>query len=287
MEIILMPLINGLSQAMLLFLIASGLTLVFGVLGILNFSHGAFFMLGAYFGYSMIQGTAVSPWLFFFIVILSGIVVSVIGALIEVLVLKRLYKVDEILSLLATFAVLLILQGLVHEIWGASYLSVSFPQGLEGSINLGGMNVPAYSIVIIGAGFLVAALLWLLVQKTSFGKLIRASAEDSKMTNALGVNVPLIFTGVFILGAFLAGAAGMIAAPSTILTPMLSMTFIIQAFGVVIVGGLGNIFGAFIAALVLGLIDSYLTTFVPIFTGVAFFVGMVFILLIKPKGILS
>jgi branched-chain amino acid transport system permease protein len=281
------PFINGLSQAMLLFLVASGLTLVFGVLRILNFSHGAFFMLGAYIGFSISKGEMVAPWLFFLIVLASGIIVAIIGAVVELTILRRIYKFDEIFSLIATFAVLLILQGIVHQIWGASYLSVNFPLGLGNGIELLGMTIPLYYLVIIGIGLLVAFLLWLLIQKTSIGTLIRASAEDSIMTNALGVNVPIIYTCVFVIAALLAGITGLISAPTTVLTPTLAMTFIIQAFGVVVVGGLGSIPGAFLAAILLSLIDSYLTAFVPFLAGISFFLGMVIILLLKPKGILS
>jgi branched-chain amino acid transport system permease protein len=287
MSTVILPLVNGLSQAMLLFLIASGLTLVFGVLGILNFSHGALFMMGAYVGYSLIQDKAFPLWLFILIVLLSGVAVGILGALIEILVLRRIYHVDEIFILLATFSLLLILQGTVHQIWGATYLSVNFPQGFGGGINIGDMTIPSYSLFIILVGFLVAAILWFVIQKTSIGKLIRASAEDSKMTSALGVNVPVIFTIVFVVGSFLAGMAGLIAAPSNVLTPSLAITFIIKAFGAVIVGGLGSIQGAFIASIILSLFDSYLTDFVPFIAGSAFFVGMIIILLVKPKGIFT
>jgi branched-chain amino acid transport system permease protein len=287
MEVVLGPLVNGLSQAMLLFLVASGLTLVFGVLGILNFSHGAFFMLGAYIGFSLTNGEILPPWLYFIFVLFSGIVVAVIGALVELTVLRRMYKVDEIFSLIATFAVLLILQGIVHQVWGASYLSIGFPKGLGGGVDFLGITIPLYYLVIIFIGLLVAFLLWLFIQKTSFGTLIRASAGDLLMTNALGVNVPVIYTAVFVIAAFLAGMAGLISAPFSVLTPSLAMTFIIPAFGVVVVGGLGSISGAFIAAVVLALIDSYLTAFVPFLAGISFFIGMVAILLWKPKGILS
>ncbi|MED4584607.1 branched-chain amino acid ABC transporter permease [Brevibacillus choshinensis] len=287
MSAVLLPLVNGLSQAMLLFLIASGLTLVFGVLGILNFSHGAFFMIGAYVGYSLIQGQDLSIGYFFLVVVLAGIAVGLLGMLIEVIVLRRIYKVDEIFALIATFAVLLILEGGAHQIWGANYLSVSFPQGLEGGLNLFDMVIPAYSITVIVIGLVIGAIIYFTLQKTSFGKLIRAAAADAKMTNALGVNVPMIYTSVFIAGAFLAGVAGLIAAPTTVLTPTLGMTFIIQAFGAVVVGGLGSIPGALVASVVLSLIDSYLTSFVPSFAGVAFFFGMVIMLMIKPKGILA
>jgi branched-chain amino acid transport system permease protein len=287
MATILSPFVNGLSQAMLLFLVASGLTLVFGVLRILNFSHGAFFMLGAYIGFSITKGAMIAPWLYFLIVLVAGIIVAVLAAFIELTVLRRIYKVDEIFSLIATFAVLLILQGVVHQIWGAAYLSVNFPKGLGGGVDFLGMTIPLYYLIIIGIGFLVAFLLWVFIQKTSVGTLIRASAEDSIMTNALGVNVPIIYTSVFVISAFLAGIAGLISAPSTVLTPTLAMTFIIQAFGVVVVGGLGSIPGAFLAAIILSLIDSYLTAFVPLLAGVSFFIGMIVILLWKPKGLLA
>lgn len=271
MTTILLPLINGLSQGMLLFLIASGLTLIFGVLGILNFSHGALFMIGAYVGYSLTKGAIISPVVFILVTLASGIAVAVLGGIVETFILRRIYKVEEIFALIATFAILLILEGATHLVWGGSYLTVSHPQGLESGFTFMDMVIPTYSIVVVITGVIVAGSLFFIIQKTSFGKLIRAAAADYKMTNALGVNVPLIFTSVFMFGAFLAGIAGVISAPTTVLTPGLAMTFIIQAFGVVVVGGLGSIPGALLAALLLSVIDSYVTSFVPFLAGVAFF----------------
>lgn len=281
--------INGLVWAMAVFLVASGLTLVFGILHILNFSHGGFVMIGAYLAFTMMNlltGT-IGMAVFLAIAVVCAVAMGAMGYVVDRVVFKRLKGVDDSYSLIATYAVLLLSEGVVKTIWGPNFASVRPPAGFEGALFLGDLIIPSYPLFVIGAGIVVYLVLDHWLHRTSSGKVMKSVALDPWMASLLGINVTAIFTIAVIAGFALAGLAGALLAPNQSLSPMLGGTYIIQAFGVIIVGGIGNVSGAFLAAILLGLIDAFGTVFVPEFPGVFFFIAVAAIILFRPQGLLS
>ncbi len=280
--------IAGVGDGFLLFLIASGLTLIFGVMRILNFSHGAYFMLGAYFTYQAVasSGLVTLPLALFAVIVAGGsVLVGVVGMVTERLLFRRIYRLEPIASLLGTFGLLLVIEGAAEAIWGVSPMSVPFPTLVGKSVVVGGVRVATYSMVLVGIGILVAIGLWLLLWRTSFGERARAVAEDRYMCELTGMNTAVVSTAVFGIGTVLAGLGGALATPLLALTPEVATAFIIEAFAIVIVGGLGSISGALIAAIGFGIADSLAITYYPPLSGVIFFILMFVILLIRPQGL--
>ena len=284
---ILLPLTNGLAFSSVLFISASGLTMVYGILRIVNFSHTAFLMLGAFLAFTISRGATIPLVYFLLLIVGVGILVGLLGAFIEVFILRRIYENAHLYSFVTTFAILLIIEGGIQLIWGVNPLSVEYPEGWDTALRVSDIFLPKYSILVMVAGPVLALGLWFFLGATSAGRTIRAAADDMLMTDALGYKVPWIYTGVFSLGVFLAGVAGGIMAPFTALTPDMGIKTIIEAFAVVIVGGIGRIGGAALAALILGVADSFLTVYVPVLTGITFFVAMAVVLLIRPKGLVE
>lgn len=282
---ILLPVFNGISQGMVLFLVASGLTLVFGVMGVLNFAHGAFFALGGYLTYQLAAGNQHSALVLFGLILLGAVIVGVLGLVAEVLVFRRLYQVSEINSLLGTYALLLMMQGLIRERWGVNPVSQPQSAVLNKVVNVLGVGVPIYDIVLAVIGFAIAAGLWYIVQRTEYGRVLRATSRDRVMSRALGINVPLVFTVTFVAGAFLAGIGGGLVAPLISVSPDLAVSFIIQAFIVVIIGGLGSIPGAFAAALLLGLLNAFMVSYAPALADFSLYMAMAVFLLARPAGL--
>jgi len=286
MNELLLPLVNGLAAGALLFMVAAGLTLLFGVMGVVNFAHGNFVMLGAYLLFAL-TGGPLGLLAFAGLAVVAALATGAGGALTERLVIRRIYGSGELYVVLATYAVLLLVQGLVEEIWGLRPVSVALPSVLRGGVSLGGVTVPVYALAVLVSGLLVALLLWLLLSRSELGRQIRAAAEDRTTTQALGINVPLLYTIVFTLSIFLAGLAGAMLAGNTALTPGLGVEYVIGAFAVVVVGGLGSIPGALLGALVLGVADSAIAYYVPVLTGITFYVAMALVLIIRPHGLLG
>lgn len=281
MEILLLNALNGLSWGMLLFLIAVGLTTVFGVMGVLNFAHGSLFMLGAYLCMQSMQlfdsfwfGLAVGPPC-----------VVVLGVLVEKYLLKRIYDRDIPYQLLLTFAILLILDDSVRMIWGSGYYVVEPPLLLGGVVTLFGQDYPVYRLFLIVAGPVVGIALWSFFHFTRWGKTVRAASFDNIMAEGVGINVPLIYTGVFALGTWLAALGGALAAPLQSLNPSMGEKIIIQSFIVVVVGGMGSFPGAFAGALLLGMLESFGTVFAGRMQMALPFVLLALILLFKPNGL--
>jgi branched-chain amino acid transport system permease protein len=272
----------GLSLSMYLWLLAAGLTLVFGVLGVLNFAHGSLFMLGAYAAFTFYGKIGLNFWLS---IGLSLISVGIIGAILERFFIRRIYEIDLPYQLILTFGFILIFDDLVKILWGGVAMIPPMPVFLEGSVSVLGRPYPVYNIFIIFAGVAVAFLLWLILEKTWWGRMIRASASDREMASAIGVNIPLLFTTVFVLAAMLAALGGALGTPVRVVAPGIGTAMIIQAFVITVIGGLGNLKGAFVGALIVGVLTSFGILLFPVFELFIIFVVMAVVLLVKPEGL--
>jgi branched-chain amino acid transport system permease protein len=253
--------ITGIAIGMPLFLTASGLTLIYGVMRVLNFAHGGLFMLGAYAAATYMLGAA--PGGFVAAVPVAAIAVAALGIVIERLVFRRLYDSDEVVGLLASYALLLLLIGIAQLVWGVDPLSVPIPAALSKAIQHGPIVLGDYYVLLIASGAVVAVALWLIVERTAFGRAIRATAFDRQMAAALGVPVRRVGAGVFGLGAALAGLAGALQSPLVAVDASLAFSFIVQAFAVVLIGGLGSVVGSLVGAVVLGLIEAMVVSYAP------------------------
>jgi branched-chain amino acid transport system permease protein len=275
--------------AMAVFLVAAGLTLIFGILHILNFSHGGFVMIGAYLTYTLINQTSGPTGIFVFlaVAVLCAAVVGVLGYVIDRTVFERLKAVDDSYSLIATYAMLILCEGGVKLVWGPHFIALPPPAGLDGALLLGDLVIPSYSLFVILSGIVVFLVLDFWIHRTRSGKVMQSVALDPWMANVLGININAMFTTAVVAGFALAGLAGGLLAPNQSLSPGLGGTYIIQAFGVIIVGGIGNVRGAFIAALVLGMIDAFGTVYVPEYPGIFFYIAVAGILMYRPQGLLS
>lgn len=282
LDFILIQALNGLAAASSMFLVAAGLSLIFGVTRLVNFAHGSLYMLGAYGAYSLSGVTGFWPAL-----ILAALAVGLAGALLEMLVLRRIYGAHELFQLLATFGAVLAVQDLVLIAWGPEDLLGPRAPGLRGAVAVMGGAVPAYDLFLIALGPLVLALLWLLLRRTRWGVLVRAATADREMVAALGVNQSWLFTGVFFLGALLAGLGGALQLPRTAIQHGMDMTVIVEAFAVVVIGGLGSVPGAFLASLLIGELNAFGILLFPKATLVLTFLAMALVLVVRPQGLLG
>src|SRR5262245_52912189 len=236
MSLLALQLLNGLADAMFLFLVASGLTLIFGVTRIVNFAHGSFYMLAAYATYTLASALPLGPAAFYAAALAAALAVALVGALVEVALLRRVYHAPELYQLLLTFALVLVISDLVRLGWGADNKTGPEAPGLRGSVSLLGQLFPSYDLAMIAVGPLVALALWLVFHRTRWGVLIRAASQDREMVAALGVDQSRLFTGVFALGSFLAGLAGALEVPRVALTTVMDQRVIVEAFAVVVIG---------------------------------------------------
>jgi len=277
--------ISGLSMAMLIFLVASGLTLIFGIVNVFNFAHGSFYLLGTYFAYQIIQ-----MFNNFWVGLVAGIVgAGVIGMIMEFFFLRRIYGRAEEgpFQILMTYSFILILDDAVKFVWGPEYKTIPKPDSLLGSINLGSVVLPAYNIFIIVVGFVIVLFAWYFLTKTETGKKVQASSLDREMLGLLGTNVPMIMTAVFGVATAMGGLAGVMAAPLRTVTPGAGVEVIIDSLIVVVIGGFGNFWGALIGALIIGEVISFGILWMPELATVLTFVVMIVVLIVKPEGLLS
>lgn len=277
-------LIIGLSLGSRLFLIAVGLSLIFGVLGVLNFAHGAFYMIGAYVALAVTNNLIDNFWL---AVIAGALAVGLIGALIEVGTIRPLYGrvEDELDQLIVTFGFVLIIHEAVRFVWGSQPYSMAPPDSLNFSMVVAGSTFSAYRLFVIVAAFVVMGSLWLFITKTYFGSLVRGTSSDREMASMLGVDVPRLYTAVFFLGSFLAGLGGALAAPMQSVSPALGDQVIIDAFIIVVIGGLGSLSGAFVGAMFVGILQSIGPQFIAAGHIAIPFVAMVLVLIFRPEGL--
>jgi branched-subunit amino acid ABC-type transport system permease component len=279
-------LLSAITQAAVLSVIASGLTLVFGSIKVINFAHGSLYMLGAYLCYTLVSLFAATGGTSFWLaLILVPIALALVGGIIEVLLLRRIYLEEHALQLLLTFGLVYVLGDVVKIFWGTDVKSVSRPDFLAGVIQFSGAYLPLYNLLLILLAVVVFLGLWIVLYKTKVGWLIRASSADPETANALGVNVPLLFTLVFMLGAFLDGLGGAAAAPISAAALGMDVEIIILCFIVVIIGGPGSLLGAIVAALLIGVVDSFGILILPEFTMAFTYVLMAVVMILRPSGL--
>jgi branched-chain amino acid transport system permease protein len=277
--------ITGLASAASLFLIAVGLSIVFGVTRVVNFAHGSLYMLGAYLAFSFTAAFGDTFFGYLAAILLAAVVVGGLGAVMETSLLRRIYRAPELFQLLATFGVVLVVQDLTRMIWGADDLFAPRMPGLDGAINIFGHAVPEYDLFLIATAFVVLGGLWLLFRHTRFGVLVRAATEDREMVAALGIDQRWLFTGAFILGAALAGLGGALQIPRQAASLSMDLNIIVDAFVVVVVGGMGSIMGAFVAAVLISELLAFGVVIFPQITLVLIFAVMAVTLVLKPSGL--
>ena len=276
---------GGLKIGMLLFLVASGLTLVFGVLGVINFAHGALYMLGAYFSWQLMSITGH----FGLSVILGALGVGIFGILFERILISRVYNAELLVQILLCYSVILILDDLVMIIWGDEFLSgLGVPELFQvPPLFIFDAIIPPFHLAIVAMSFIVGIILWFIMTKTRFGRLARAAAVNPKMLEALGVNINLLRAGVFMLGSFLAGLGGALAASVGSVVSGMGNSIIIESFIVTVIGGMGSISGAFLASLIIGMARSFGAVAMPLFTDGLMFMIMVLVLILRPQGLMG
>ena len=275
---LLLGLVNGSFYAML----SLGLAVIFGLLGVVNFAHGALYMIGAYVAWFSMDRWGVSYW---WALLLGPLVVGLLGAVLERTLLKRLYKLDPLYGLLLTFGLALIFQGVFQQYYGSSGQAYSAPEALSGATNLGFMFLPNYRGWVVLVSLAVCLGTWFLIERTQLGALLRAGTENPALVQAFGVNVPLMVTLTYAAGAGLAGLAGVLAAPVIQVTPLMGSNLIIVVFAVVVIGGMGSIVGSIITGLALGLVEGLTRVFYPQASSIVVFVIMAIVLMIRPAGL--
>ncbi len=275
---LLLGLVNGAFYAML----SLGLAVIFGLLGIVNFAHGALYMLGAFAAWIMMDVLAVNYWA---ALVLAPLTVGVLGVVIERLFLKHLYKLDPLYGLLLTFGLSLIAEGIFRELYGVSGQSYPVPELLQGATNLGFMVLPNYRAWVVLVSLVICLGTWYLIERTRLGAYLRAGTENAPLVQAFGINVPLMVMLTYGAGAALAALAGVLAAPIIQVNPLMGSNLIIVVFAVVVIGGMGSILGSVITGLSLGIIEGLTRVFYPEASNIVVFVIMVLVLMVKPAGL--
>jgi len=282
-----MQLLSGLSGGMLIYLIAVGLSLIFGTLRVLNLAHGAIYMLGAYLCVWLTSSFEQIPGMFWWAVLIGPILVALFGGLVEVVLLRRIYGWHFMYQFIITFGLILIISDLVRLLWGDGFHSINYPWPLKGAIKVAGGTFPLYNLFLVMAGVSIFFGLQALLHYTKLGKVIRGVTYNREIMSVLGENVPGIYTVVFMLGCWLGGLGGALATPLVTVTLGMDITVIIQSFIVVVIGGLGSLGGAFIGALILGLLDSFGIIFLPQLAIAFGFILMAAVLIVRPYGLMG
>lgn len=277
--------LSALTDAGSLFVAAAGLTLVFGALRIINIAHGSFYAYGA-FGVTTVAGAA-GGGRFWLALVAVPLAVALLGAAVELTVLRRVYSRDHLVQLVATYALFLIFADLALRLWGSQARSVPVPSALSGSVTIGGGQFPRYDLFVIAAAVVVGLALWAVLQRTPTGWRIRAAVEDQELLASAGSNVPLLFTTVFTMGALLAGLGGVLAAPLQSVSPGLDASILIAAFIVSVIGGLGSVAGAAIGAVIIALFNTAGVLWAPSWEPAFIYLAMITVLALRPWGLLG
>jgi branched-chain amino acid transport system permease protein len=275
---LMLGLINGAFYAML----SLGLALIFGMLNIINFAHGALYMMGAFTAYLLLENFGIGYWP---ALIIAPVLVGIFGMIVERLMLKPLYKLDHLYGLLLTFGLALILEGVFRDLYGVSGIPYAVPPQLAGAHNLGFMVLPIYRGWVVVASLAICIATWLLIEKTQLGSYLRAATENPQLVQAFGINVPAMITLTYGLGVALAALGGVLAAPIYSVNPLMGSNLIIVVFAVVVIGGMGSILGSVITGFMLGLLEGLTKVFYPEASSTVIFVVMAIVLLIKPAGL--
>jgi len=278
---------SGLSVGMFLFLVSVGMSLIFGVTRIVNLAHGSFYMVSAYLMVTLIEVLPDRPVSFWIALVLAPIGVAILGGVIEVTLLRRIYHRDPMMHLILTFGLILIIGTLVLLVWGPDNKSVSRPEVLEGSVRVFGQPFPSYYLLVLGLAPVIAVGLWLVFYRTRWGMLVRAATVDREMLSALGVDVSTLYTEVFVFGSWLAGVGGALAAPTVAVALGMDADVLINAFVVVVIGGLGSFAGTLISALLVGELQSFGILIFPAVSIVLLFAIMAVVLIVRPWGLLG
>jgi branched-chain amino acid transport system permease protein len=273
--------IHGLAYGMVLFLVASGLNIIFGMMGILNLAHASFFMLSAYFSYQVLTTTGN----FWVALIVAPVVTAFFGIILERFFIRKVHAFGHIAELILTVGVSLIILAAVKIFWGTESLPVKVPPLLDGLVYFWGMDYPLYRLFVIGMAVLVLAIMIVLLYKSRLGKIVRAAVADADMVNALGVNIPVVFMFIFGIGTWLAGVAAVVIAPILTVFPGLADQVGMDAFVVVVTGGFGSLLGAFIVSIIFGLLSSYGVQFLSQLAPVLMYAFMAVVLTIRPTGL--
>ena len=273
--------IHGLAYGMLLFLVASGLTMIFGMMGILNIAHASFAMLSAYFCYQVLLMTEN----FWVALLIAPVIAGICGVLTERFLLRTVHKQGHLAELLITVGIMMVILEIVKIGWGSESLVVKIPQSLSGLVSFAGLTYPIYRLFVIGLSIVILGIMALILFKTRLGKIVRAAVSDADMVSSLGINTPLVFMLVFGMGIWLAGVAGAVAGPLLTVFPGMADQLGMDAFVVVVVGGFGSLLGAFIVALFLGELNAYGIQFIPRLAPVLMFAFMAIVLAFKPMGL--
>jgi len=278
MSQLLLGLVNGSFYAML----SLGLAVIFGLLNVINFAHGAMYMMGAFLAWIGMTYFGMSYWS---VLLLAPLIVGVLGVVIERTMLRRLYKLDHLYGLLLTFGLTLLIEGGFRSFYGVSGQPFETPEALQGATDLGFMVMPNYRAWVVLASLVICLATWFVIEKTKLGAYLRAGTENPKLVEAFGINVPLMVTLTYGFGVALAGFAGVLAAPIQQVTPLMGSNLIIVVFAVVVIGGMGSILGSIVTGLALGVIEGLTKVFYPEFANTVVFLVMVIILLLRPAGL--
>ncbi len=273
--------LNGLAYGALLFLLSVGLTLIFGMLDVVNLAHGSFYMLGAYAGLTLIAATGN----FWVALAMAPLAVGLIGALVEQSCLRPLYRRPALDQVLLTFGFIYLFEDLVKWIWGGKIRSIPAPALFAGSVSVGGATYPSYRLFVIGFGLSMAVALWLLIERTRLGAVVRAGVFDAEMAAGMGINIRRVFTFVFAFGTGLAGLSGVIAGPIQSAQPPMGATILVPALIVVVVGGLGSLKGSLIGSLIIGQAETFGKAWLPGASMLMIYVVMALVLLLRPQGL--
>jgi len=275
---LLLGLVNGSFYAML----SLGLAVIFGLLNVINFAHGALYMMGAFLAWMGLEYFGINYW---FMLIAAPLIVAVFGVVIERTMLRWLYKLDHLYGLLLTFGITLMLEGIFRSVYGVSGQPYSVPEALSGATNLGFMILPNYRAWVVVASLVVCFATWFVIEKTKLGAYLRAGTENPKLVEAFGVNVPLMVTLTYAFGVGLAAFAGVLAAPVIQVSPLMGSNLIITVFAVVVIGGMGSILGSIVTGLGLGVIEGLTRVFYPELSATVVFIVMAIVLMIRPAGL--
>jgi branched-subunit amino acid ABC-type transport system permease component len=273
--------LNGLAYGVLLFLLSVGLTLIFGMLDVVNLAHGSFYMLGAYAGLALIAGTG-SFWL---ALVVAPVLVGILGALIERGVLRPLYGRPALDQVLLTFGFIYLFEDVVKWIWGGRIRSIPTPDAFSGSVKILGATIPSYRLFVIVFGLAMAVLLWLLIERTRLGSIVRAGVFDAEMTSGLGIDIHRVFTGVFAFGVALAALSGVIAGPIQSAYPAMGSEILVRTLIVVVVGGLGSLKGSLAGSLIIGQAETFGKAWLPETSMLIIYVVMALVVLLRPQGL--